>query len=439
MKVKKDKVMLITLGCSKNLVDSEFIFSQLKSNDIEITDDETKAENVIINTCGFIESAKQESIDTIIRAVDLKSKGKLKNVYVAGCLSDRYKKDLEKSIPEVDMYFGATDKPNTIKGILNELGADYKTSLVGERTLTTPSHFAYLKISEGCDNPCSFCAIPIMRGNHRSKPLQEIMTEAQILASKGVKELIVIGQDTTYWGFDLAERKRNLSLVLSELSGINGIEWIRLMYAYPSRFPDDLIDTFNRFENICRYIDIPVQHVSDKVLKSMRRGITKSSLISLLEKLRKEIPGIAIRTTIIVGYPDETENEFSELLDFVRDFRFDRLGVFTYSNEEGTYAATIPDRIPLKEKLLRQKLILDAQKEISLTNNNRSVGKKEKVLIDRKENGYSVGRSYKDAPEIDQEIYINDNSLMTGEFYDVRIFDTEEFDLFAEVEDKENK
>lgn len=438
MKVKKDKVKLITLGCSKNLVDSEFIYSQLKSNDIEIVEDESEAENVIINTCGFIESAKRESIDTIMRAVDLKLKGKLKNVYVAGCLSDRYKADLEKSIPEVDKYFGATDKPNTIKGILNELGADYKNNLVGERTLTTPSHFAYLKISEGCDNPCSFCAIPIMRGAHRSKPLQEIMIEAQKLASKGVKEIIVIGQDTTYWGFDLAERKRNLSLVLSEISKVNGIEWIRLMYAYPSRFPSDLIDTFNKYENICRYIDIPVQHVSDNVLKSMRRGITKSSLISLLDSLKKNIDGIAVRTTVIVGYPDETEKDFIELLDFVKDFRFDRLGVFTYSNEDGTSAATIPDRIPFKEKLLRQKIILEAQKEISLSNNISSVGNKEKVLIDRKENGYSIGRSYKDAPEIDQEIYINDDSLTTGEFYDVKIFDTEEFDLFAEVESNEN-
>ncbi len=434
MKVKKDKLKLITLGCSKNLVDSEFIFSQLRSNDIEIVEDEDKAENVIINTCGFIESAKQESIDTIMRAVDLKLKGKLKNVYVAGCLSDRYKEELEKSIPEVDKYFGATDKPNTLKGILNELGADYKNNLVGERILSTPSHFAYLKISEGCDNPCSFCAIPIMRGNHRSKPLQDIITEGQKLASKGVKELVVIGQDTTYWGFDLADKKRNLSLVLSELSQIKGIEWIRLMYAYPSRFPADLIDTFNRHDNICKYIDIPVQHVSDNVLKSMRRGITKSSLTRLLESLRKEIPGIAVRTTIIAGYPDETEKDFRELLDFVTNFRFDRLGVFIYSNEEGTAAATIPDRIPLKEKLLRQKLILDAQKEISLENNISSIGKSERVLIDRKENGYSIGRSYKDAPEIDQEVYVNDDSLMTGEFYDVKIFDTEEFDLFAEVE-----
>jgi len=436
MKVKKDKVKLITLGCSKNLVDSEFILAQLKSNDIEIVEDESKAENVIINTCGFIEAAKQESIDTILRAVDLKLKGKIKNVYVAGCLSDRYKDELEKDIPDVDKYFGATDKPLTILGILNELGVDYKKNLIGERSLTTPSHFAYLKISEGCDNPCSFCAIPIMRGGHKSKPLQEILSEAQKLASKGVKELVVIGQDTTYWGFDLleeSERKRNLSLVLSELAKIKGIEWIRLMYAYPSRFPVDVIETINSHENICKYIDIPIQHVTDNVLKSMRRGITKKSLVNLLEKLRNEIKGISIRTTLIVGYPDETEKDFQELLEFVKVFRFERLGVFTYSHEDGTYAANIPDRIPLKEKLLRQKLILEAQREISVSNNKALIGKTEKVIIDRIENEYYVGRSYRDAPEIDQEIYINSNNLNVGDFYNAKIFDAEEFDLFAEI------
>ncbi len=432
MKVKKDKVKLISLGCSKNLVDSEFILSQLQSNDIEIVDDENNAENVIINTCGFIESAKQESIDTIMRAVDLKSKGKLKNVYVAGCLSDRYKDELEKDIPEVDKYFGATDKPQTIFSILNELGVDYKKNLIGDRVLTTPSHFAYLKISEGCDNPCSFCAIPIMRGDHRSKPLQEIITEAQKLASKGVKELVIIGQDTTYWGFDL-DRKRNLSIVLSELAKIKGIEWIRLMYAYPSRFPVEIINTIRDTENICRYIDIPIQHISDNVLKSMRRGITKRHLVNLLYKLRDEIPGISIRTTLIIGYPDETENDFVELLEFVREFKFDRLGVFIYSHEDGTVAAGIPDRIPYKEKLSRQKRILDAQREISILKNRESIGEVIKVIVDREENEYFIGRSYKDAPEIDQEIYISSSNLEVGKFYDVKIFDAEEFDLFGEI------
>lgn len=435
MKVKKDKVKLITLGCSKNLVDSEFILAQLKSNDIEIVEDENEAENVIINTCGFIEAAKQESIDTIIRAVDLKTRGKIQSVYVAGCLSDRYKTELEKDIPEVDKYFGATDKPHTIFSILNELGVDYKKNLIGERTLTTPSHFAYLKISDGCDNPCSFCAIPIMRGAHKSKPLQEILTEAQKLASKGVKELVIIGQDTTYWGFD-TERKRNLSKVLNELSRIKGIEWIRLMYAYPSRFPVDVIDTIRETENICNYIDIPIQHISDNVLKSMRRGITKNNLVNLLEKIRNDIPGVSIRTTLIVGYPDETEKEFIELLQFVKEFKFDRLGVFTYSNEDGTYASGIPDIIPYKEKLIRQKEILDAQREISVMKNRESIGKEYKIIIDRKENDYFIGRSYKDAPEIDQEVYISNDNLKTGEFYQTRIFDAEEFDLFGEVINK---
>lgn len=435
MKVKKDKVKLITLGCSKNLVDSEFILSQIKSNDIEIVEDENEAENVIINTCGFIEAAKQESIETIMRAVDLKSKGKLKNVYVAGCLSDRYKAELEKDIPEVDKYFGATDKPQTIFGILNELGVDYKKNLIGERIVTTPSHFAYLKISEGCDNPCSFCAIPIMRGKHRSKPLEEILMEAQKLASKGVKELIIIGQDTTYWGFDseFSDRKRDLSLVLSELAKINGIEWIRLMYAYPSRFPSDLIETIRDTNNICNYIDIPVQHISDNVLKSMRRGITKKNLTSLLYKIRNEIPGISIRTTLITGYPDETENDFNELAEFVKEFEFDRLGVFTYSHEDNTVAADLPDRIPQKEKLRRQRYLLDIQKDISYRKNRESVGKVIKVLIDRKENDHYIGRSYKDSPEVDQEIFINGNNLTIGNFYEVKIFDAEEFDLFAEV------
>ncbi|MBS1519031.1 MAG: 30S ribosomal protein S12 methylthiotransferase RimO [Bacteroidetes bacterium] len=435
MKVKKDKVKLITLGCSKNLVDSEFIMSQLKSNDIEIVEDEDKAENVIINTCGFIENAKKESIDTIIRAVDRKSRGLLKNVYVAGCLSDRYKSDLEKEIPEVDKYFGATDKPHTIIGILKELGGNYKDELIGERSLTTPSHFAYLKISEGCDNPCSFCAIPIMRGGHRSKPLDQIIMEAQILASKGVKELIVIGQDTTYWGFDL-NRKRELAKVLKELSEIKGIEWIRLMYAYPSRFPEDVIDVIRETPNICNYIDIPVQHVSDNVLKSMRRGITKKSLLNVLENIRTGIPGAAVRTTFIVGYPDETEKDFIELSDFVNEFEFDRLGVFTYSNEKGTTASELPDRIPMKEKLRRQKHILDLQREISLKKNRSSAGEILKVLIDRNENGYYIGRSYRDAPEIDQEIYISSDDLNIGEFYDIKIFDSEEFDLFGEKIEK---
>jgi len=436
MKVKKDKVKIITLGCSKNLVDSEHIMAQLNASDIELTDDEKKAGTIIINTCGFIESAKQESIDTILAAVENKKKGRIKNLYVAGCLSDRYKKDLEKDIPEVDMYFGATSRPKTIIGILNELGVDYKRNLIGERLLTTPAHYAYLKISEGCDNPCSFCAIPIMRGRHVSKPMDEILTEAGLLAKKGVKELVVIGQDTTFWGMDI-DRKRRIANVLEKLSAIDGIEWIRLMYAYPSRFPYDLISAIRDNEKICNYIDIPIQHISDNILKSMRRGITKKNLIEVLEKLRNDVPGIAIRTTVLTGYPGETDKDFSELLDFVKEFRFDRLGVFTYSEEDGTHSANIADDISVKEKTARQKAILDAQREISEENNRNSLGKVVKVLIDRKESNYYIGRTYKDAPEIDQEVYIDSNAeLKKGEFYNVMIFDYEQFDLFGELEIK---
>jgi ribosomal protein S12 methylthiotransferase len=433
MKSKKDKVKIITLGCSKNLVDSEFIMAQLNSNDIEIVEDENDCNTVIINTCGFIESAKQESVDTILKAVENKKKRKIKNVFVAGCLSDRYKSELEKDIPEVDKYFGATDKPQTVISILKEFGVDYKKELLGERMVTTPEHFAYLKISEGCDNPCSFCAIPIMRGGHLSKPLNEVMIEAQKLASKGVKELVLIGQDTTYWGMDL-ENKRNLSKLINSISEINGIEWIRLMYAYPSRFPMDLIEVMRDNDKMCKYIDIPVQHISDNVLKSMRRGITGKNLVNLLEKLRKEIKGIAIRTTLLTGYPSESEKDFGELLDFVREFEFDRLGVFPYSHEDGTYAAALKDSIPEKEKLLRQKLLLDAQKEISLKLNKKSVNKVFKVLIDRVENDYYIGRTYKDAPEIDNEVYIDMNKkVATGNFYNVKIYDFEEFDIFGSI------
>jgi ribosomal protein S12 methylthiotransferase len=438
MKVKKDRIQLITLGCSKNLVDSEHILAQLKHNDIEIVTEDEVTDTVIINTCGFIEAAKKESIETILKAVELKKSGKIKNVLVAGCLSDRYKKELEIEIPEVDEYFGATDKPHSLVGLLNALGVDYRKNLIGERSITTASHFAYLKISEGCDNPCSFCAIPIMRGGHRSKPLNEIIMEAQMLASKGVKELVVIGQDTTYWGFDKLNppgvRKRNLKLVLEELSKINGIEWIRLMYAYPSRFPLEIIDVIRNTPNICNYIDIPVQHVSDNVLKSMRRGITKRILIELLEKIRASIPSVAIRTTLITGYPDETEKDFIELLDFVKEFEFDRLGVFTYSHEDGTTASELPDRIPKNEKAGRQKALLDAQREISLNKNKDSIGRNFKILIDRMENDYYIGRTYRDAPEIDQEVYVQYNeNIKTGNFYDVKIFDAEEFDLFGEI------
>jgi len=433
MKVKRERVKIITLGCSKNLVDSEYLLAQLIANDIEITDDDKKADTVIINTCGFIESAKQESINTILSAVENKTRGRIRKVFVAGCLSDRYMPELKKEIPEVDSYFGATSKPKTLIQILNSLGVDYKSNLVGERMLTTPPHYSYMKISDGCDNPCSFCAIPIMRGGHVSKPLKEIIYETEKLAERGVKELLIIGQDTTYWGFDI-NRKREIAKVLNEISRIKGIDWIRLMYAYPSRFPEELIGVIRDNEKVCKYIDIPVQHVSDNVLKEMRRGITSGHQLKLLEKLRTEIPEIAIRTTLLVGHPGEGEKEFDELLAFVKDFRFDRLGVFTYSEEDGTHSASMKDAVSRKEKNLRQKKILDAQRKISEENNKQSLGKTFRVIIDRKEGNYYIGRTYKDAPEIDQEVYIESvKTLKTGTFHAVRMYDYEEFDLFGEV------
>lgn len=432
MKVKKDKVKIITLGCSKNLVDSEHISAQLKNGNVEIVEDENKADTVIINTCGFIQPAKEESINTILAAVENKQQGKLKNVYVAGCLSDRYMEELKAEIPEVDKYFGATSKPKTMYDILNTMGIDYKKNLIGERSLST-KHYAYLKISDGCDNPCSFCAIPIMRGGHVSKPLNEIIDEAKKLSDKGIKELLVIGQDTTYWGMDI-NRKREIAKVLEALSEIDGIEWIRLMYAYPSRFPDGLVDVIANNEKVCKYIDIPVQHISDNMLKIMRRGITKKQQIHLLESLRNKVEDIAIRTTLLVGHPGETEDDVKELANFVKDFEFDRLGVFTYSHEEGTHAHTYKDDASQREKNKRHKKILDIQKKVSEKKNRDMLNRVCKVIIDRKDFDYYIGRTYKDAPEIDQEVYIKSNKkLIEGNFYDVKIFDYEEFDLFGEI------
>lgn len=432
MKVKGNRVKIISLGCSKNLVDSEFIAASLNNNGLQLVDESSRCDTVILNTCGFIDAAKKESIDTILELVDEKKNRKIKNLFVSGCLSERYMLNLKKEIPEVDKYFGSTDKPKTIRQILETFGIDYRKNLLGERKISTPGHFAYLKISEGCTNPCSFCAIPIMRGKHKSKPIDLIIDEAKMLADKGVKELIVIGQDTTYWGYDI-NGKRELSKLLEKLCGIEGIRWIRLMYAYPSRFPFDVIKVFNNEKKICKYIDIPIQHISDKVLKSMRRGITKSKTIALLEKLRNDIKDITLRTTIITGYPAEGESEFKEMLDFVRDFKFERLGVFTYSHEEDTIAYKMKDLIPEKEKLDRQRLIMESQQKISLENNKNMTGKKIKVLIDRIENNYFIGRTERDAPEIDQEVIINiDKNIKPGNFENILIYDYEEFDLFGE-------
>ena len=371
------KVSVITLGCSKNTVDSERLMRQIELNKIDLTSDSNEAETVIINTCGFIEAAKEESINTILEAVSLKNSGKIKKVIVAGCLSERYKKELENDIPEVDVYFGTEN----YEGIIKELGGNLKKELLGERLLSTPSHTAYLKISEGCDHPCSFCAIPLMRGLHKSKPMEELVREAESLAANNTKELILIAQDTTDYGKDIYGGKK-LAELLNKLSNISGIEWVRLMYAYPSQFPDDVIEEIKSNPKICKYLDIPLQHISDDVLKSMRRGVTAERTKALIDKLRRKIPDLTIRTTFIVGYPNETENDFNELCDFIKEVKFDRIGTFTFSVEENTSSFILGDPVPEKEKERRKNLLMEIQKEISLEKNEKFVGKQLKVLID---------------------------------------------------------
>ncbi|NUN07723.1 MAG: 30S ribosomal protein S12 methylthiotransferase RimO [Ignavibacteriaceae bacterium] len=425
----KDKVSVITLGCSKNTVDSERLLNQLKANEFRIKNNPRSADTVIINTCGFIEAAKQESIDTILNATELKKKGKIKKVIVAGCLSERYKDDLEKEIPEVDAYFG-TEK---YEDIVNTLGGEFKYELLGERVLTAPSHSAYLKISEGCDNPCSFCAIPLMRGLHKSVPMEMLLREASFLAGEGTKELIIIGQDTTDYGKDLYG-KRNLAVLLNKLSQINGIEWIRLMYAYPSHFPLDIMEEINSNSKIVKYIDMPLQHISEDCLKSMRRGISKRRTIELIDTLRNKIDNLVLRTTFIVGYTAEKQKDFDELYEFVSRTRFDRMGVFTYSVEEKTPAFILGDSIDENEKERRKEVLMELQKDISNSINARLVGTELNVLIDRYENGVYFGRSYRDAPEVDGEVIINNGSdLSIGEFYTVKITDHNEYDLYGSV------
>ena len=424
------KVSVITLGCSKNTVDSERLMRQIELNKIDLTSDTNEAETVIINTCGFIEAAKEESINTILEAVSLKNSGKIKKVIVAGCLSERYKKELENDIPEVDVYFGTEN----YEGIIKELGGNLKKELLGERLLSTPSHTAYLKISEGCDHPCSFCAIPLMRGLHKSKPMEELVREAEFLATNNTKELILIAQDTTDYGKDIYGGKK-LAKLMNKLSRINGIEWIRLMYAYPSQFPDDVIEEIKSNPKICKYLDIPLQHISDDVLKSMRRGVTAERTKALIDKLRREIPDLTIRTTFIVGYPNETENYFNELCDFIKEVKFDRIGTFTFSVEENTSSFILGDPVPEKEKERRKNLLMEIQKEISLEKNEKFVGKQLKVLIDSVEGDFYIGRSYRDAPEVDGEILINKKytNLDVGEFYNVIIEDYDEYDLYGRV------
>ena len=424
---------VITLGCSKNIFDSEVMMAQLKANKFEVAhdSDEHDAEIVIINTCGFIDNAKEESIDTIINYVEAKKKGLVDQLYVSGCLSERYKEDLKKEIPEVDAYFGTRDLPVLLK----TLKADYKHELLGERILTTPLHYAYLKIAEGCDRPCSFCAIPIMRGKHRSTPIEDLITQAKSLASKGVKELMLIAQDLTYYGLDLY-KKRELAQLLDKLSLVEGIEWIRLHYAYPSGFPMDVIDVMRDNPKICNYLDIPLQHGSSKILKSMRRGINREKTVQLIKDIREKIPDIAIRTTLIAGYPGEDQEDFNEMYNWVEEMRFDRLGIFTYSHEENTHAYQLEDDVPEKLKKERADAIMELQAGISYDLNQKKVGKKLKVLIDRIEGDYFIGRTEFDSPDVDNEVLIkkNDTNYMRiGEFIDVVIVSADHFDLYGEI------
>jgi len=427
---KQNKVSVITLGCSKNTVDSERLMRQLKANNFKLQDDPNEADTVIINTCGFIEAAKEESVNTILNAIALKNQGKIRKVIVSGCLSERYKDDLQKEIPEVDIFFGTEN----YEGILKEMGGELKRELLGERLLTTPTHTAYLKISEGCDNPCSFCAIPLMRGKHQTKSIDELVKEAEFLAKNHTKELILIGQDTTDYGKDLYQ-KRNLAELINRLSKIDGIEWIRLMYVYPSHFPDDLMEEMASNPKVCKYIDIPLQHISDDVLRSMRRGITKHRTVEMLKQLRKKIPGVIIRTTFIVGYPNETKEHFDELCEFVKEFKFDRIGVFTYSVEENTPSYLLGDPISEKEKLHRKNKLMEIQQTISHEKNLSLVGKELRIVVEGREGDYYIGRSYRDAPEVDGEVLISakNKTLNDGKFYNATIIDCNEYDLYATV------
>lgn len=431
-KRKKDKINIITLGCSKNIVDSEVLYSQLKANDMEVEHESLNddANIVVINTCGFIDNAKQESIDTILRYAEAKEAGEIEKLYVTGCLSQRYKPDLEKEIPNVDEYFGTLHLPQLLKS----LGADYKQELIGERLITTPSHYAYLKISEGCDRPCSFCAIPIMRGKHVSKSFEQIEQEVKNLVRNGTKEFLLIAQDSTYYGLDLYG-DRKLAELLRRVSDIEGVEWVRLHYAYPSQFPMDALDVMNERSNICKYIDIPLQHASDNMLKIMRRGITAKRTQEVVDAIRDKVPGIAIRTTLIAGHPGETEADFNELVRFVEYNKFDRLGIFTYSHEEGTHAGTMVDSVSQDMKEERASLIMDLQQGISNEINQKKVGHTFKVLFDRKENGLFVGRTEFDSPEVDNEVLVSakDNYVRIGDFAQVKIDRAEDFDLFGTV------
>ncbi len=426
--LKKNKINVITLGCSKNTYDSEVLMGQLKASGKDVVH-EQEGNIVVINTCGFINNAKEESINTILEYVDKKENGIVDKVFVTGCLSERYRPDLEKEIPNVDQYFGTTELPLLLKA----LGADYKHELLGERLTTTPKNYAYLKIAEGCDRPCSFCAIPIMRGKHVSQSIEKLVKEAEGLAKNGVKELILIAQDLTYYGLDLY-KKRNLAELLENLVKVEGIEWIRLHYAFPTGFPMDVLDLMKREPKICNYIDIPLQHISDNILKSMRRGTTKEKTTKLLKDFRAAVPGMTIRTTLIVGYPGETQEDFETMRDWVQQMKFERLGCFTYSHEENTHAYLLEDDVPEEVKQARAAEIMDLQSQISWDLNQEKVGHTFKCIIDRKEGQYFIGRTEFDSPDVDNEVLIDASKfyVKTGDFVNVKIIDATEFDLYGE-------
>lgn len=427
--LKKNKINVVTLGCSKNVYDSEVLMGQLKANDKDVVHEE-EGNVVVINTCGFIDNAKEESINTILEYANKKAEGVVDKVFVTGCLSERYKPDLEKEIPNVDQYFGTTELPQLLKA----LGADYKHELIGERLTTTPKNYAYLKIAEGCDRPCSFCAIPLMRGKHVSKPIENLVEESKKLAANGVKELVLIAQDLTYYGLDLY-KKRELAKLLKALVKVEGIEWIRLHYAFPTGFPMEVLDVMKEEPKVCNYIDIPLQHISDNILKSMRRGTTKAKTTQLLNDFRSKVPGMTIRTTLIVGYPGETEDDFQILKEWVKDMRFERLGCFTYSHEENTHAYALEDNVPQEIKQQRANEIMEIQSQISWELNQEKIGKEFKVVIDRKEGNYFIGRTEFDSPDVDNEVLIDATKiyLKTGEFATVKIIEASDFDLYAEA------
>jgi ribosomal protein S12 methylthiotransferase len=430
--LKQDKVNVITLGCSKNLVDSENLITQLKGNDYDVVHDsqDEDANIIIINTCGFIDLAKQESIDTILEYADVKKSGGIDKLFVTGCLSQRYKEDLEQEIPEVDAYFGTLELP----GLLAKLNADYKHELIGERLITTPMHYAYLKISEGCNRTCSFCAIPLMRGGHVSRPIEELVKEAQSLARRGVKEIMLIAQELTYYGLDIY-KKRDLPRLLHALADVEGIEWIRLHYAYPSKFPLEILDVIAERPEICNYLDMPLQHASNTVLERMRRQITREETVELVQQARLRIPNLTLRTTMLVGYPQESDQEFGELCDFVKEMEFDRLGVFQYSHEESTRAYDVEDDISPELKAERANELMEIQQEISTRKNHEKVGKTFKTLFDRKEGGYFVGRTEGDSPEVDNEVLVPAKKQFAriGDFAQVRITEATEYDIYGEI------